>query len=402
MTKKNSSLSVDDINKKLAQNHCKSICLEYKSQSENAIFTCEKCGNSFPRLYSNVLRSIRNKKEVLCRNCGKKPNWNIKNIQEICNKHNLKLNSLEYKSVYKPLEWTCSCGNVFTRSWGHVYHKNRYLCPKCVDAVGTEWDIDLVREKSKEIGIILLSNSYINQYEKLQWICPKCNEIFSKSWVDILRRNCLCKSCNKKTPWNIDSVRSESLKLGTKCLSNTYVNHKTKMLFECKCGKTFKRAWIKVVSNGSIYCTDCTLKQKESRIATYTKNLCKKTFNDTICEAKLIKNPKTGSWLFYDVFFSYNGIKYIIEVHGGQHYDIRNGFNRNEEDFLNLKYRDKIKKEWALNNKHTFIEIDIRKVKEIDVDELIKWILEGENVSKYKQFNKAGAREFIKISKSIG
>ena len=31
----------------------------------------------------------------------------------------------------------------------------------------------------------------------------------------------------------------------------------------------------------------------------------------------------------------YKGVKYIIEVHGGQHYDIKNGFNRNEEDFIN-------------------------------------------------------------------
>ena len=99
--------------------------------------------------------------------------------------------------------------------------------------------------------------------------------------------------------------------------------------------------------------------------------------------SKVLKNPKTGMWLPYDIYIPYgenpelNG--FYTEVNGGQHYSLCGWHARNakekgiskEDEFRYKKDLDKLKKSFAKKN-GTYIEIDLHKIK--TTEEAIEYI----------------------------
>lgn len=69
---------------------------------------------------------------------------------------------------------------------------------------------------------------------------------------------------------------------------------------------------------------------------------------------KTLFNPKTGSLLFFDFFVP--KCKLLIEFQGSQHYKQNKFFHRQEKEFEDLKYRDELKKQWALDNGYVLLE----------------------------------------------
>ena len=67
-------------------------------------------------------------------------------------------------------------------------------------------------------------------------------------------------------------------------------------------------------------------------------------------------NPLTNAVLPYD--FELTNSKVIIEVQGSQHYEVSKDFNTTKEDLDYQKYRDKIKKYFAISKGYKFISID--------------------------------------------
>lgn len=58
--------------------------------------------------------------------------WNIDNIRCFVEKEtNCKLISTEYLGYALPLEFECSCGNHFQKSWSKFYSSNQRRCQKC-------------------------------------------------------------------------------------------------------------------------------------------------------------------------------------------------------------------------------------------------------------------------------
>lgn len=142
---------------------------------------------------------------------------------------------------------------------------------------------------------------------------------------------------------------------------------KTRWLVQCACGsKPFITSAYDLKIGGTTSC-GCL---KESWIASELKRYCAHNYN-AIAEYKILKNPNTKMWLPYDIYIPQNNA--FIEINGMQHYQ-RTNLSRTEEDFLSLRKRDKIKKQYAKVNGR-YIEIDLRKIK--SVKEAIEY-LEGE------------------------
>lgn len=66
-------------------------------------------------------------------------------------------------------------------------------------------------------------------------------------------------------------------------------------------------------------------------------------------------NPKTGRPLPYD--FELPDEKIIIEVNGKEHYRFMKYFHGTEEGFAYQKYKDEVKRNFAIANGYTFIEL---------------------------------------------
>jgi len=135
-------------------------------------------------------------------------------------------------------------------------------------------------------------------------------------------------------------------------------NRGTRWLCECECGNKKKIRGIHL-RNGSVVSCGCL---SESVIALKLKEYCYKKYG-AIIEYKGMRNPKTGRWLFFDIYLPEE--KVFIEVHGKQHYQNENHFFKSKEDYEKRKEIDKIKKKFAKKN-GIYIEIDLRKIKNIE------------------------------------
>ena len=59
------------------------------------------------------------------------------------------------------------------------------------------------------------------------------------------------------------------------------------------------------------------------------------------------KNPKSGRRFRFDGYFSEIGL--IVEFHGHQHYTFPNIYTKTEQNYLDLRERDRIKEEMIRN-----------------------------------------------------
>jgi len=78
-----------------------------------------------------------------------------------------------------------------------------------------------------------LSNKYINNITKLLWECK-----FGHQWEATpgnIKRGRWCLKCSGKKKLTIKEMQEIAESRGGKCLSEKYVNWKTKLLWECKC-----------------------------------------------------------------------------------------------------------------------------------------------------------------------
>ena len=114
-------------------------------------------------------------------------------------------------------------------------------------------------------------------------------------------------------------------------------------------------------------CPCCSQERSFSFLQEKVNNYIKNTYGYTILHENCCNivpiNPKTGCKMFFDNEIV--DIKLIIEVHGQQHYEVT-GFTKltakhygttPEEELQYLQWRDKYKRDYALNNGYNFLEI---------------------------------------------
>jgi len=96
----------------------------------------------------------------------------------------------------------------------------------------------------------------------------------------------------------------------------------------------------------------------ESRVSSECKKYFENKYNAKV-EYNILRSPKTGYHLPYDIYVEYNNIKYFIEINGGQHYARIPFYHKTDGEFEYQIYKDKLKEKYAKEN-GVFIPIDIR------------------------------------------
>jgi len=126
----------------------------------------------------------------------------------------------------------------------------------------------------------------------------------------------------------------------------------------CECGKK-TIAGFQNLKTGQKKSCGCLL--RESYIANQLKQFCVLKY-DAIPEYRILKNPKTGCWLPYDIYIPQFNM--YIEVNGSHHYK-RNKMHKTKLDFEKQRQRDKLKVKFAKKNGN-YLEIDLRKILSLD------------------------------------
>lgn len=211
----------------------KCLSKEYINNSTKVQF---KCGEGHVWL----MRPHDFKAGQWCPKCGRKNRVEkVKTPIEIFIKHAKqkggKLLSDNYINGHAKLLWQCDKGHHWQATGAMVLHAKSW-CPHCN---GKHKDIKDMQKLAEQKDGKCLSKKYINSSTKLKWQCNKGHVWLSAPYNII--DNCWCPTCGyeiatEKQKDSIEIYREIALKNGGKLLSNTYINNRTPLLWQCKMG----------------------------------------------------------------------------------------------------------------------------------------------------------------------
>ncbi len=206
--------------------------------------------------------------------------------------------------------------------------------PKSYDII---YFIDFANSKNGKC----LSSEYKSLNTKLKWECYE-GHIWETIPNSILRGT-WCKICSGKANKTIQDMKKIAISRGGECLSEKYINGKSKLIWKCANGHVWQAIPNNI--NQGKWCPDCSTGLSERICRTYFEEIFKVPFPNTK-GLKWLKNER-GNYLELD---GYNRtLKLAFEHQGEQHYD-------GESYFDKAKY-DEIKSELCKNNGVILIHI---------------------------------------------
>lgn len=230
------------------------------------------------------------------------------------------------------LTWKCSAGHVWETIPKHI--RAGAWCPTCARKKENRKsygniNIDDLKQIAGEKGGECLSDTYKNKSTKLKFKCSE-GHIFETRPAEILR-GYWCAFCSGRHKNSIEKMIKIAHERGGKCLSPTYKNVFTHLLWECANGHRFN-AIPKHVINGH-WCPNCTTYLNEQR--------CRYIL-ETLFGTKFIKDLTVLDGYELD---GYNPeLKLAFEYHGRQHYEQVDFFYSRGDMNLNDRIeRDKFK-----------------------------------------------------------
>lgn len=169
--------------------------------------------------------------------------------------------SESYTNSNEKLLWKCAKGHTWKAKYSHVKNSG-YWCPKCSTQLNVEklrLGIKVSRELAKKRNGKCISTEYHNGHTKMLWECVEGHTWYATT--SSVRAGSWCKICSRKKAGEalkltINEMRQVAFERDGKCLSNKYIDSKTKLLWECSEGHTWYSTPMSV-KKGS-WCPTCS------------------------------------------------------------------------------------------------------------------------------------------------
>ena len=160
-------------------------------------------------------------------------------LQSLAISHRGQLLSSCYVNSHTKLSWKCKKGHEWKATPNHI--KGGKWCPFCAGHIKLTLQ-ELERIAEKKDGRCL-SKEYVNARKKVLWECAKGHQW--EATADNVKRGHWCPFCAGKARLTIEEMREIAAERGGKCLSDRYINGRTKLLWECAEG----HQWEAIPSN---------------------------------------------------------------------------------------------------------------------------------------------------------
>ncbi len=180
----------------------------------------------------------------------------IEDLQALATERGGSCLSEVYKGALTKHAWVCSKGH----KWEAVHNSIRLgsWCPFC--AGNAKPSIEEMQTIAEERGGQCLSGAYINSQTKLQWVCSEGHQW--EATPNKIKNGRWCPKCYNATRGDfrrlsIDEMVQIASDRGGRCLSEVYVNTRTKLKWECSEG----HQWVALPSDvikGS-WCRECLI-----------------------------------------------------------------------------------------------------------------------------------------------
>jgi len=183
----------------------------------------------------------------------------IQKMQQIATERGGKCLSDTYINAHAKLLWKCSEGHQWKTTPNKI-QQGRW-CPICgikKRGIALRHNINDMHKLVKEKYGKCLSDTYINSQTKLLWECSEGHQ-----WYAIpnnIKRGRWCPYCSGGLKLTIGEMQQIAKKRGGKCLSEKYTNNQTKLLWEC----SEEHQWKAIPNNikrGS-WCPKCSGSEK--------------------------------------------------------------------------------------------------------------------------------------------
>ncbi len=154
----------------------------------------------------------------------------LKELQEIAAKRGGECLSEAYLGANVKMKWKCSEGHIW-ETLPKVIKRGNW-CATCSGR--HQWKIEDMRKVAEAKSGKCLSEEYVDNTTKLRWQC-KYGHQWESAPSNVLSGN-WCSNCAGMMRLTIEDMRRLAETRGGKCLSDKYINTKTKLKWQCAKG----------------------------------------------------------------------------------------------------------------------------------------------------------------------
>jgi len=179
----------------------------------------------------------------------------LKRLHDLAKSKGGKCLSKDYTRMDRKYRWQCSEGHQWDAPWGSVHQGS--WCPECSGRISPEMQISLMQTIAKSKGGLCLSENYVTKL-KLRFKCSEGHEWFTT--IGKIKMGRWCHVCQGRLSpeENLAILYKLAISKGGSCLSESYVNSLTKMLWKCVEG----HEWMAIPSSikRGTWCQECAKK----------------------------------------------------------------------------------------------------------------------------------------------
>jgi len=196
-------------------------------------------------------------------------------------------------------------------------------------------------------GGLCLSDTYLNAHSVLVWECAKGHRW--KATPNHIQQGRWCPRCAGKNK-TIEDMHQIAHERGGKCLSEKYLGVKSKLLWECSEGHSWEATPDKVIRGR--WCPECSTGLGE--------RICRVIFGAIFCDSFPKRYPdwlvnKNGNRMELDGYCKNLGVAF--EHQGEQHFSTRTLFVRSQKALIRRSEDDQLKRQLCKDHKIQLIEI---------------------------------------------
>jgi hypothetical protein len=221
----------------------KCLSKRYVDSRTPLIWECEK-GHQWKVPPRNVKRG------QWCRKCeNEKRAYSIRDMQDLAAISGGQCLSKKYVNSVTPLEFKCAEGHVWFARPTNILRG--HWCPECAGSLkGT---IERIKGLAESRGGRCLSREYINGITKLLWKCSKGHKW--RATPKNIKAGAWCPTCVGNRKKTIEEMQKAAKLRGGKCLSKKYLGNAIPLQWECRNGHRWWTQ-PKQIASGR-WCTEC-------------------------------------------------------------------------------------------------------------------------------------------------
>jgi len=186
----------------------------------------------------------------------------IEEVQKIARKYDGKCLSKEFISWHSPMKWQCAKGHTWMAKYANI--RRERWCPECNDEKNKKELLASYNRLANKKGGKCLSEKYLNNRSKLKWECANGHQW--QATPVIIQSGRWCRQCYADSRrGSIQEMQQIASQRGGKCLSATYTDNDTRLRWQCKEGHSWWATPANVKLGG--WCRKCVVNSRKLNIS---------------------------------------------------------------------------------------------------------------------------------------